>query len=156
MEIIEQQRTNQKHNRGQQDNRQKIPGQLPDFLISSRQQSRRTSRGMCSASQLHNNNSHGSGERSRQPAEGLEARLVRHQTEELGDADTDQGTEEVAEDQRARLGEGAFDCAEDKHGGCTLFLPVSHLLDFAGSPLRHLHRMRRCRARGGLGSNLSN
>lgn len=63
---------------------------------------------------LHDDDCRRGGQRGREPAQRLETRLIRHQTEEFGDADADQGAEEVAEDQGARLGEGTFDGAEDE------------------------------------------
>lgn len=75
--------------------------------------------------QLHDDDCSSGGQRGCEPAQRLETRLIRHQTEEFGDADADQGAEEVAEDQGARLGEGAVNGAEDEDGrGALLILLV--------------------------------
>lgn len=116
MQVIQQQCAAREQGGRQQNNRQVVPRQMPDLVIGSWEKSGRASRRMRGAGQLHGDDSQGGGEGGGEPAERLEARLIRDQAEELGYANADQGAEEVAEDQSARLGERALDCAEAEYG----------------------------------------
>ena len=75
---------------------------------------------MCGSRGLHHNDGDGGGESAGKPTEFVEPLWGVKKAEQFGDANADEGAEEVTTDKCARLREGCLDRAVDKYGGCTL------------------------------------